>query len=140
MPVMNSCGELAVYATVDLSKKTKHKVPTAGEEESKTKEDLTEENKENEEECNNYANVAPTESKNYVNLEFAQSLELYENSRDVVRRACLEGPKYCNKCGHPCQQQPTSSQPPQDDYLLMGPAASEVRHLFYYIHRIFVIH
>ena len=137
MPVMNSSGELAVYATVDLSKKTKHKV--------QMEEEVPEsaENKENEEEpaATNYANVEPggVEVKNYVNLEFAHSLEYYENARDVLNRAGLggdvsfrvdnEGVKYCKKCGHACQQK--EAKGPQDDYLLMEPAALEVKFVYF---------
>ena len=71
-----------------------------------------------------------TESLNYMNLDFAHSLEYYENSRDLLSKAGLSqqdidniahdiattpnekstlpysfdknGVKYCTKCGHAC--------------------------------------
>ncbi|XP_065158382.1 uncharacterized protein [Atheta coriaria] len=85
----------ALYAQVDLSKK-----------------------------CNrnaNYANLAPMASStpnsnapasngqssahNYANMEFAQSLQHYENAKQVLAKA-----RMCTRCGHA-----------QDDYLLMHP-------------------
>lgn len=75
----------ALYATVDMSKKC-----------SRT---------------HNYANFQPGGAAvaNYANMEFAQSLELYENAKQVALNAAL-----CNKCGHP-----------QGDYLMMEPAAAK---------------
>uniref|UniRef100_A0A1Y1M359 Uncharacterized protein n=2 Tax=Photinus pyralis TaxID=7054 RepID=A0A1Y1M359_PHOPY len=70
----------ALYATVDMSKKC-----------SRT---------------HNYANFQPNAPPNYANMDFAQSLELYENAKQVAQNAGL-----CNKCGHP-----------QSDYLMMEPA------------------
>lgn len=74
----------ALYATVDISKKNNRNT--------------------------NYANL-PTgttaSNSNYENMDFAQSLQLYENARQVAQKAGL-----CTKCGHA-----------QDDYLMMEPAA-----------------
>lgn len=86
----------AVYATVDYTKKTHRQqpVPTAG----------------------NYANLTPvkaitpsaaTTSQNYENMEFAQTLQLYENSKEIAEKAKA----LCAKCGHA-----------QDDYLMMEPS------------------
>lgn len=87
----------ALYATVDMSKKCqRNPAPTA-----------------------NYANVTPLSSEppppkpnqsatsNYENMEFAQTLQLYENSKEVVEKAKA----LCSKCGHA-----------QDDYLMMEPS------------------
>ncbi|KAF2896188.1 hypothetical protein ILUMI_09984 [Ignelater luminosus] len=70
----------ALYATVDMSKKCSRN--------------------------HNYANLQPISTANYANMEFAQSLELYENAKQVAQSVGL-----CNKCGHP-----------QSDYLMMEPA------------------
>jgi len=120
MPVMNACGQLAIYATVDKAKKTKKSEPLQD---------------------SNYVNVnIPSEcpdGTNYENIDFAQSLEYYENAKDVLQRAGLEkndcegdnkkdevsfsvnnGIRVCNKCGH-CQTPCTEKH---DDYLLMDPS------------------
>ncbi|XP_001815657.1 uncharacterized protein LOC100142139 isoform X2 [Tribolium castaneum] len=84
----------ALYATVDRSKKCQRNQPTAA----------------------NYANIAPMSaptvptSSNYENMEFAQTLKLYENSKEIVEKARA----LCSKCGHA-----------QDDYLMMEPSASK---------------
>ncbi|KAJ8978455.1 hypothetical protein NQ317_011055 [Molorchus minor] len=85
----------AVYATVDYSKKTHRQQPPAT--------------------TLNYANLTPTvsttttaaTSMNYENMEFAQTLQLYENSREITEKARA----LCAKCGHA-----------QDDYLMMEPS------------------
>ncbi|XP_049818558.1 uncharacterized protein LOC109603900 isoform X2 [Aethina tumida] len=89
----------AVYATVDYSKKAHRNQPTAT--------------------ANNYANItpinpsnqttttAPAPSNNYENMEFAQTLQLYENSKEIQEKA----KQLCHKCGHA-----------QDDYLMMEPS------------------
>ncbi|KAK9687323.1 PTB domain (IRS-1 type) [Popillia japonica] len=76
----------ALYATVDMSKKCSR--------------------------LHNYANLQPQTttaananlSTNYENMDFAQSLQLYENAKQVIQKAGL-----CSKCGH------------KDDYLMMEP-------------------
>lgn len=74
---------------------------------------------------------------NYENLDFAQSLEHYENSKDVLQRAGLvtrddilpafstdkNGVKFCNKCGHACQDVAVNAS---DDYLMMEPSEKQV--------------
>lgn len=65
--------------------------------------------------CNNYANIEPVEvlkqpeaCPNYENMEFAQSLELYENAKQIMEKATNVS---CSKCGHASEQ----------DYLCMEP-------------------
>ncbi|CAG9856426.1 unnamed protein product [Phyllotreta striolata] len=84
----------AIYATVDYSKKTHRQQPVAT--------------------AANYANLAPAPttttaptSTNYENMEFAQTLQLYENSKEIADKAKT----LCTKCGHA-----------QEDYLMMEPS------------------
>ncbi|XP_030756660.1 uncharacterized protein LOC115882606 isoform X2 [Sitophilus oryzae] len=92
----------AVYATVDYSKKTYRCHPNPG--------------------TTNYANLTPvsvsnanntsttnqtSKDSNYENMEFAQTLQLYENSKEISEKART----LCQKCGHA-----------QSDYLLMEPS------------------
>lgn len=175
MPVMNSSGEIAIYATVDKSKKTKCKNSQAGNEDdssvisngTEVKTNATEEelnNLDGDNISSNYVNVEvaiekqpksiaetttttvhdssiPADYLNYTNIDFAQSLEYYENSRDVLSRTGFSqqeidkmardiastpaeekplpfsvdknGIKICNKCGHACS--PNTGPPaPQD--------------------------
>lgn len=83
----------ALYATVDMSKKCNR--------------------------AHNYANIETTvtpptiiASNNYANIDFAQSLDLYENARQVAQMANSSTSEMCTKCGHV-----------QNDYLMMEPAA-----------------
>lgn len=177
MPVVNSSGEIAIYATVDKSKK-KNKVPQTSHSEdpaatesnvleSKT-DDITSSEADDLTTCN-YVNVEAaldkqkgkksaaditntttihdtsitTESLNYMNLDFAQSLEYYENSRDLLAKAGLSqqdidsiahdisttptekitlpysidknGVKYCTKCGHACNSSNEGGSIPAQD-------------------------
>ncbi|XP_024945982.1 uncharacterized protein LOC107272909 isoform X2 [Cephus cinctus] len=131
MPVVNANGEIAIYATASKTKKSEN-----GE---STKENC---------ECasaggsGNYENVDPVidtqpESKqaNYANLDFTQSLEHYENSKDLLAKTGItrdeieklaeqlkdttmdstneDGLKVCNKCGH--------VKDAENDYLVMDP-------------------
>jgi len=132
MPVVNASGEVAIYATAKRVNKN-----------DSTDEKATEncgcaaENK-----SNNYENVEPVidtqpEAKqaNYVNIDFTQSLEHYENSKDVLTKSSIsqeeiekfanqlkepapEAPsdnasKICEKCGHAKEK--------ENDYLVMDP-------------------
>lgn len=150
MPVVNASGEVAIYATIDKSKKSNRK-PV---------EDSNQQN-------TNYENVEPEErgeekekkeSINYENIEFAQSLEYYENSKDLIQRAGItqeevekltqnisketevsfslnNGVKVCNKCGHTCEpnqakEEQTSSDEKTktvelEDYLVMEPSKGD---------------
>ncbi|XP_075210483.1 uncharacterized protein LOC142317819 [Lycorma delicatula] len=151
MPVVNSSGEIAIYATVDKLKKARDKEERLGMinsnpnhtpvNVSQIAQKRTEEIIEG---ASNYVNVESSEISdqdqnisvqsisensiaiNYANMDFAQSLEYYENARDLVSRAGIKqissipsltgdnkhneqfsvdksGIKYCNKCGHPCK-------------------------------------
>lgn len=158
-----------IYATVDKSKKSKFKVPF----QQHIKDGM--ENKKNMNEtlynadtsnCN-YANIEVvdpkdlsesitqelnsqnSESLNYANLDFAQSLEHYENSKDLLLKAGItqeeiekmlkddsqpkdqgvdkHNSKLCTKCGHSCSSGIGSSRPSsakQDDYLMMEPTSN----------------
>ncbi|XP_024086265.1 uncharacterized protein LOC106668392 [Cimex lectularius] len=139
MPVMNKCGELAIYATIDKTKKTKHKKDEDDIREKEDKEQIDGKADEGENNCN-YVNIEPeviqkestSTTINYENLDFAQSLEYYENSKDVLIRAGLNkevpgyctdknGVKFCTKCGHACSAVDNKS----DDYLMMEPQLRE---------------
>ncbi|XP_070167747.1 uncharacterized protein [Polyergus mexicanus] len=134
MPVVNASGEVAIYATAKRVNKI----------------ELTDE-KTTVESCgcvttsksNNYENIEPIidmqpESKeaNYVNIDFTQSLEHYENSKDILTKSSIsqeeiekfadqlkepapEMPasesvsKVCEKCGHAKER--------ENDYLVMDP-------------------
>lgn len=132
MPVSIN-GELAIYATVDKSKKTKNQTATPPAPPAPKPEDP---NPSCEQSMQNYANIEPVAHQpdtsntqdNYMNLSFVQSLDLYENARDVLHKAGIgiskddtehnlhvdcHGVVTCNKCGHSCK--------PQDDYLMMEP-------------------
>lgn len=96
----------ALYATVDLSKKCQRNQPTTPS-------------------AANYANIGPIAQtnapttmptpscSNYENMEFAQTLKLYENSKEIAEKARA----LCSKCGHA-----------QDDYLMMEPSKSTQPH------------
>ncbi|RZF31967.1 hypothetical protein LSTR_LSTR012437 [Laodelphax striatellus] len=72
---------------------------------------------------------------NYMNLDFAQSLQYYENAKDLRRKAGLDSETYslpensnhslCSKCGHSSQAiNLNTSSGQSEDYLLMEPATS----------------
>jgi len=132
MPVVNASGEVAIYTT---AKRISKNVSTEGATAESC--DCTAASK-----FNNYENVEPVidtqpESKqaNYVNIDFTQSLEYYENSKDVLTKSSisqeeiekfadqLKEPapeissenfsKICEKCGHAKEK--------EDDYLIMDP-------------------
>ncbi|XP_054290962.1 uncharacterized protein LOC129005949 isoform X2 [Macrosteles quadrilineatus] len=74
----------------------------------------------------------------YANLEFAKSLEYYENSRELMQKKDaiknnahngLENisdvtSKSCTKCGHAWRNLPPKPGPKNDDYLIMEPATN----------------
>ncbi|XP_076233071.1 uncharacterized protein LOC143178356 [Calliopsis andreniformis] len=131
MPVVNASGEIAIYATTKRPNKSENV-----EEKSKDNCDCLQENR-----SNNYENVEPVidtqpESKaNYVNIDFTQSLEHYENSKDVLAKSGIsqeemekfadqikeetpeasveDSSKICQKCGHVKER--------ENDYLVMDP-------------------
>ncbi|BES92270.1 Docking protein 7 [Nesidiocoris tenuis] len=140
MPIINNCGELAIYATIDKTKKTKYKQEDADGKEDKENEPEAETAESDVPNCN-YVNVEfpndkepkPEIQANYENLDFAQSLEYYENSKDVLQRAGLNkenvpcftvdrnGVKFCTKCGHACGAEMQANEKTTDDYLMMEP-------------------
>lgn len=136
MPVVNQRGQVELYATIDRSKKANRRKSLRADEEEATK---TEQDSQapafTDSTLLNYENVevmkeadrckegpavtdGPAGCPNYANIHFAQSLEHYENSRDVLLKAgitaqeiqaiaqqmisCGNGSKMCSKCGH-CQ-------------------------------------
>lgn len=160
MPVVQPSGELAVYATVDMTKKIKRRIL----EDMKMCEcshssDFADDNglpctpadvSSRSSQSSNYINIEPTmpstsaqsridgtESKadeeinqnkvqskstmeNYTNLDYALSLENYENAKEVLRKAgfsvthieetlaqCVLHRNICNKCGHTSKRSPS---------------------------------
>lgn len=132
MPVMQANGDMAIYATIDKSKKTNRK--------SQDCKCPTDQSKAEDPVSTNYVNIDPvnlvpepteqyaTECANYANIDFAQSLEYYENARELLQRAGItreemdkldsdiavkdkltyiiaNGVKVCNKCGHACNKE-----------------------------------
>lgn len=135
MPVVQANGDMAIYATVDKSKKTNRrnqdcKCPLSENPKPKPEDPA----------ASNYVNIDPinlvpetveqhtAECANYANIDFAQSLEYYENARELLQRAGItkeemekldsdiavkekltyiitNGVKVCNKCGHACHQE-----------------------------------
>ncbi|XP_071643608.1 uncharacterized protein [Temnothorax longispinosus] len=132
MPVVNASGEVSIYATARRVNKNE-----SADEKSTESCGCAAGNK-----SNNYENVEPVidtqpEAKqaNYVNIDFTQSLEHYENSKDVLTKSSIsqeeiekfadqlkepapEAPsdntsKVCEKCGHAKEK--------ENDYLIMDP-------------------
>lgn len=76
----------------------------------------------------------------YVNLKYTESLKLYENSRELLKKPAMATPvketnkdnksdevtedqgKCCVKCGHSCKKLPPKPSPKQGDYLVMEPS------------------
>lgn len=132
MPVVNANGEIAIYGTSNKIMRSDREALSADE-----KCDCRMESKVSK----NYENVEPVidtqpESKqiNYANIDFTQSLEHYENSRNVLAKAGIsreeaakfveelnnstsctpnDNPKVCHKCGH--------AEDRDNDYLIMNP-------------------
>ncbi|XP_014477918.1 PREDICTED: uncharacterized protein LOC106746174 isoform X2 [Dinoponera quadriceps] len=138
MPVVNASGEIAIYATarrtVNKSKSADSSEKSAGDECGCATAGKS----------NNYENVEPVidtqpEAKraNYANIDFTQSLEHYENSKDVLTKSSIsqeeiekfadqlkepataaeppaeDASKVCQKCGHTKER--------ENDYLVMEP-------------------
>ncbi|GAB0098018.1 uncharacterized protein DMENIID0001_137080 [Sergentomyia squamirostris] len=121
MPVMQPSGELAIYATVDMAKKISRRLTEKCE---CVPDDKSESG------SSNYINLDPSKEPssshpsdtNYTNMDFAQSLEHYENSKDVLERAGLtveiveyEASKVCHKCGHSTGKSSESKTPSQEE-------------------------
>ncbi|CAB3230355.1 unnamed protein product [Arctia plantaginis] len=134
--------DMALYATIDVSRKTNRQSAASTEKESSdTARELN---------FTNYQNIEPKEEKefegphaNYENLEFALSLEYYENAKDLLKKAGVtqkeldalsanidlavnsisKKPKLCTKCGHSQTAiNIDSKKNKNDEYLLMGPS------------------
>ncbi|CAH0392409.1 unnamed protein product, partial [Bemisia tabaci] len=156
MPVVNQqSGELAIYATVNKAMKTKY-AQELNSENSKTEETAV-----NHETSNNYMNIdaknnkscsseKPSCTSNYQNFEFEQSLEYYENSKQLREKVLGDGTEsaqsnssekyrtslngsndiganFCQKCGHACTPNSNFSDQNKmngkghEDYLVMEP-------------------
>lgn len=161
MSVVQAGGDMAIYATVDMSKKANRR--NAANNDCKCPSEVTIDPAENT--TSNYVNIDPinpqlvqpvvdhtAECANYANIDFAQSLEYYENAKELLQRAGItkeelanldsdsaakekltyiiaNGVKVCNKCGHACQNKNNDTgdtskddMQKQDDYLMMEPA------------------
>ncbi|XP_021915465.1 uncharacterized protein LOC110827779 isoform X3 [Zootermopsis nevadensis] len=148
MPVMNRSGEIAIYATVDKSTKANRRQCSCPSQQPH-QDDCPQKQADStsQPDGSNYVNVeasgnaaVPTSedpqscgsvacSLDYENIDFAQSLEYYENSKDFLQRVGISkeatesgeppvpevleteesalytvsnGVKFCNKCGHAC--------------------------------------
>lgn len=81
----------------------------------------------------------PKQTSQYVNLEYTESLKLYENSRELLQKPDIvaaiketnkdiksditkDQNKCCLKCGHSCKKLPPKPSPKQGDYLVMEPS------------------
>ncbi|KAG8327127.1 Protein Dok-7 [Homalodisca vitripennis] len=160
---------MPIYATVDKSKKTKMKMAQDTDDNEQAEKENLKNNIEDREKFDascNYANIevvdpkdltqsfiqesnSNTDSLNYANLEFAQSLEHYENSKELLLKAGITqeemekmlkadsefssqsadkaSVKFCTKCGHACNRGggPQGSNIKQDDYLMMEPTSKQ---------------
>ncbi|CAK1587334.1 unnamed protein product [Parnassius mnemosyne] len=140
----NKSEEMAIYATIDVSRKTNRQSAATDKE--------TTQNSSNDAELINYQNMEPKEDKrfegpyaNYENLEFALSLEFYENAKDLLKKAGVtqseldalsanidiavtsqpKKSRSCTKCAHTSHNLPQEKQIQKnkiDEYLLMEPA------------------
>lgn len=90
MPTMNQAGELAIYATVDMTKKIKKKLD---EEDGLCDECNSHDDHNNDEstsesqlqsEVSQQTVITSEEQMNYVNLDFEKSLGNYENAKQVL--------------------------------------------------------
>ncbi|RVE42495.1 hypothetical protein evm_012854 [Chilo suppressalis] len=136
--------EMAIYATVDVSRKTNRQSGAADK--------LPMLEVINDTEYTNYQNIEPNNEKdfdgpyaNYENLEFALSLEYYENAKDLLKKAgvtqseldalsanieleTIHLPKkvrHCGKCGHAPNETSKNNETVKnktDEYLLMEPS------------------
>ncbi|XP_045774631.1 uncharacterized protein LOC123873693 [Maniola jurtina] len=132
----NTTDTNALYATVDLSRKTKRK----------TQNDnfMYLDNQMTRSLDSRTIEVDDGPQANYENLNFALSLEHYENAKDLLRRAGVTQPELdalganlrpalrlaaaagapaCAKCGHPQQDAAPHGKLAPDEYLLMEPTS-----------------
>lgn len=136
--------DMAIYATVDVSRKTNRQSGTMSDKTPVL-------SLPNESDYTNYQNLEPKEDKefegayaNYENLEFALSLEYYENAKDLLKKAGVtqseldalsananveatklpKKTRLCTKCGHLQNEQHKhhdAIKTKTDEYLLMEP-------------------
>lgn len=142
--------EMAIYATVDVTRKTNRQSGTVSEKDTAL-------DSLNDTSFTNYQNIEPAHDQefegpyaNYENLEFALSLEYYENAKDLLKKAGVtqseldalsananmasttltKKPRLCGKCEH---SQPKKHQElkknKSDEYLLMEPSKDIKRDL-----------
>lgn len=135
MPVMQPSGELAIYATVDLSKKINRRLN----DDSCDCQDDGQTNYTNIEFNHNKQDLIKDDPSNYMNLDFAQSLENYENAREVLLRSGITAgdddsetynSKICHKCGHSSKSGKTdeneeSENSKDQNYMMMEPGKLE---------------
>jgi hypothetical protein len=117
MPVRDPSGQLSVlYATVDKSKKKPRPLPCPN------YVNITEEMSTNGSDAQAAPHSAPPQA-NYANLDFAQSLENYENAKDILQRAGISRDVDVEA---PCPEQYIVMEPgkkqPFPGYLTMTPA------------------
>lgn len=132
--------DTAIYATVDVSRKTNRQSTVSEQDKSQEGSNATI--------CTNYQNIDVKDDKdfegpyaNYENLEFALSLEYYENAKDLLKKAGVTQseldalsanidlatvtlppkPKTCTKCNHYKTSTGSETQCKADEYLLMEP-------------------
>lgn len=124
----------ALYATIDVSRKTRRKTHPVDPDDLDQSIDQQK------------VEVDRGPLANYENLNFALSLEYYENAKDLLRRAGVTQVELdaisanlradslhtdehglCKTCGHPpaLSTNAASSQPSGDDYLMMEPKSLE---------------
>lgn len=149
----------ALYATIDVTKKTNRKANTHPEC-SCIPDDPTCGRDNQSETSSNYVNIDPSTlmkesvsndpvTANYANLDFAHSLEYYENAKDMLRKVGItqeelealktslssmphanKNIKPCGKCGHhQSGMNPACGNlehGKHDDYLLMEPAVTSL--------------
>ncbi|XP_045451268.1 uncharacterized protein LOC123660213 [Melitaea cinxia] len=131
--------DMALYATVDVSRKTNRQSALDQDKIQDSTAEIT---------ITNYQNIEPNESKdfegpysNYENLEFALSLEYYENAKDLLKKAGVtqneldalsanidlasttlpKKPQPCLKCSHRKPSTLHDNKNKSDEYLLMEP-------------------
>lgn len=139
----NKTDDMAIYATVDVSRKTNRQSTVTDQDKNP--------NDPNDTIFTNYQNLEPKEEKdfegpyaNYENLEFALSLEYYENAKDLLKKAGVTQseldalsaninlasttlplplkPKACLKCGNCKSSTIHDIRTKMDEYLLMEPS------------------
>lgn len=138
----NISDRSALYATIDVSRKTRRKSRP-----NECQSDNTPDCQFNQSMDSRTVEIDDGPLANYENLSFALSLEHYENAKDLLKKAGvtqselnaitanlkpasftkLNGKNVCTKCGHP-QAHAEKGEPcasTSDDYLMMEPKTIE---------------